>query len=412
MIRINNTQYVHFLEQADALRRSGMMCDAVISVRNQIFRAHRLVLACASRRLAEKLALGGNEGPVRCTLESFSPRTFKQVLDFTYKQALEVTLDDLQLLLRAAEVLEIQPLEEQCRTQLEIIHCKNGEVDRTREGSGKISEQKLREGPVQDEKLGPSVGEESDSIVIEDNSPVDPVKTPDSPQPPMKKARTPSSSVTQFDRVSVISRHAGSSAAFSCPWTFPSSLKTVATLKRVADYTGFIPFHPVQHHDQSAVPYSFSSTTPHVLPLLAPHFQSSVVAYSDLNSAYAQGFYARSEGIESIIKQGLLKRKGRSFQSSESSNTDGPESSTDSPGERHQRSKCPYDEPGLRNTSSATSDESCGGSCFKGAGDVTQQQSRQQGHKAGKPHQCQHCPKKFSLKHQLDTHLRVHTAAH
>uniref|UniRef100_A0A3B5JWI1 Zinc finger and BTB domain containing 48 n=1 Tax=Takifugu rubripes TaxID=31033 RepID=A0A3B5JWI1_TAKRU len=232
--QINNTQYVHFLEQADALRRSGMMCDAVISVRNQIFRAHRLVLACASRRLAEKLALGGNEGPVRCTLESFSPRTFKQVLDFTYKQALEVTLDDLQLLLRAAEVLEIQPLEEQCRTQLEIIHCKNGEVDRTREGSGKISEQKLREGPVQDEKLGPSVGEESDSIVIEDNSPVDPVKTPDSPQPPMKKARTPSSSVTQFDRVSVISRHAGSSA-------------------RVADYTGFIPFHPVQHHDQSAV---------------------------------------------------------------------------------------------------------------------------------------------------------------
>lgn len=313
MIRINNTQYVHFLERADALRRSGMMCDAVISVRNQIFRAHRLVLACASRRLAEKLALGGDEGPVRCTLESFSPRTFKQVLDFTYKQALEVTRDDLQLLLRAAEVLEMQPLEEQCRTQLEIIHCKNGEVDGTGEGSGKISEQKLREGPVQDEKLGQSVGEES-NIIIEDSSPV---KTPDSPQPPMKKARTPSPSVTQVERVSVISRHTGSSATFSCPWTFPSSLKTVTTLKRVADYTGFIPFHPVQHPDQSAVPY-FSSNTPHVLPLLGPHFQSSVVAYSDLNPAYARGFYARSEGIESIIKQGLLKRKARSFQSSES----------------------------------------------------------------------------------------------
>lgn len=37
------------------------------------------------------------------------------------------------------------------------------------------------------------------------------------------------------------------------------------------------------------------------------------------------------------------------------SNTEGPESSTDSPGERHQRSKCPYEEPGLRSTSSATS---------------------------------------------------------
>lgn len=317
MIRINNTQYVHFLEQADALRRSGMMCDAVISVRNQIFRAHRLVLACASRRLAEKLALGGDEGPVRCTLESFSPRTFKQVLDFTYKQALEVTRDDLQLLLRAAEVLEMQPLEEQCRTQLEMIHCKNGEVDGTGEGSGKITEQRLREGPVPDEKLGPSVGEESDSIIIEDSSPVDPVKTPDSPQPPMKKARTPSSTVSQFDRVSVISRHAGGSATFAYPWTLPSSLKTVTTLKTVADYTGLIPFHPVQYPDQSTGPYS-SSTTPHILPLLRPHFQRSVVAYSDLNSAYTRGFYASSEGIESIIKQGLLKRMGRSLQSSES----------------------------------------------------------------------------------------------
>uniref|UniRef100_A0A3Q2PDH0 Zinc finger and BTB domain containing 32 n=1 Tax=Fundulus heteroclitus TaxID=8078 RepID=A0A3Q2PDH0_FUNHE len=26
-----------------------------------------------------------------------------------------------------------------------------------------------------------------------------------------------------------------------------------------------------------------------------------------------------------------------------------------------------------------------------------------------KPYQCKHCPKRFSLKHQLDTHHRVHT---
>lgn len=320
MIRINNTQYVHFLEQADALRRSGMMCDVIISVKNQIFRAHRLVLACASRRLAEQLALGGDDGPVRCTLELFSPRTFKQVLDFTYRRALEVTRNDLQLLLRAAEVLEMHLLEEQCRKHLEMIHYKSSEVNRAGKESGKTLEQKLRGGAAQDEKLGESVGEECDSIIIEDIS--DHGKTPDSPQPLVKKARPSSSSVTQFDRVSVISTHTGSGSTFSCPWTFPSTLKSVTPLGRVAEYSSFIPFHPLQHPDQSVTPYPFSSTSQRTLPLLSPHFQSSVMAYLDLNSGdYTRGLYAGSMGTGSIIKQGLLKRKktqDRAFQTSQS----------------------------------------------------------------------------------------------
>ncbi|KAF7657246.1 hypothetical protein LDENG_00029870 [Lucifuga dentata] len=36
-------------------------------------------------------------------------------------------------------------------------------------------------------------------------------------------------------------------------------------------------------------------------------------------------------------------------------------------------------------------------------------QSDRQGQGTEKPYKCQHCPKKFSLKHQLDTHHRVHT---
>uniref|UniRef100_A0A3B4G1H7 BTB domain-containing protein n=2 Tax=Haplochromini TaxID=319058 RepID=A0A3B4G1H7_9CICH len=124
MIRINNTQYFHFLEQADALRRSGSLCDAIISVKSQTFRAHRLVLACASRTLAQQLARGDIDSPVCCTLEYFSPHTFQQVLDFTYTQALEVSVDDLQLLLKAAQLLEMQPLEDQCRKQLDTLDCR------------------------------------------------------------------------------------------------------------------------------------------------------------------------------------------------------------------------------------------------------------------------------------------------
>ncbi|KAG8010156.1 Zinc finger and BTB domain-containing protein 16-A [Nibea albiflora] len=55
--------------------------------------------------------------------------------------------------------------------------------------------------------------------------------------------------------------------------------------------------------------------------------------------------------------------------------------------------------------------EACEGCRFGGRGDVTQNepQSHRQEHRGEKPYQCQHCPKKFSLKHQLDTHHRVHT---
>lgn len=305
MIRINNTQYVHFLEQADALRRSGQLCDATISVRNQIFRAHRLVLACASRRLAEQLALGGGDGPVRCTLESFSPRTFKQVLDFAYMRALEVTRDDLRLLLRAAEVLEMRPLEEQCRKQLESIHDDNSEADEAGEKRGTQSGQKPRGGPQPEEEAGEAQSEACDSIVVEDISPSDPAPlTPDSPQPPVKKARPPLSPAAPFDRVSVISRHTGSGAPFSSPWIFPSTWKSVSTLRRLADYSGFIPFHPLQPPDQSTIAYPvpYASATQHGLPLLGSHLQSPAVAY-------ARALHTGSAGIESIIKQGLQKRK-------------------------------------------------------------------------------------------------------
>lgn len=297
MITINNTQYVHFLEQADALRQSGLLCDAIISVRNQVFRAHRLVLTCVSRRLAKQLALGGSHGPVHCSLESVSPRTFKQVLDFAYRRELEVTQDDLQLLLRAAEVLEMRLLEEQCRTQLESIHCKSCE---TGGEGGTQMEQKLRGGPVHGEKLGETAGQAHDVIFIEDLSPSDPAKTPDGPQLSLKKAGPHSSSAIPFNRVSVIS-----SPSFSHPWTFPGTWKSASSLKRLEDYSGFIPFRSLQQADKSAMPYIFSSSTQHVLPVLS-HFQSSV-AYSGLN--YTQGLYAGSMGIGSRIKQGLLKRK-------------------------------------------------------------------------------------------------------
>uniref|UniRef100_A0A3P8V7J8 Zinc finger and BTB domain containing 32 n=1 Tax=Cynoglossus semilaevis TaxID=244447 RepID=A0A3P8V7J8_CYNSE len=122
--------YPHFLEQADALRRSGTLCDVIISVKSHTFKAHRLVLACASRRLAQQLSKDDIDSPSCCTLEHFSPHTFQQILDFTYNHTLEVPEEDLCLLLRAAQLLDMQLLADQCRKQLDTLNQRDRGDDR------------------------------------------------------------------------------------------------------------------------------------------------------------------------------------------------------------------------------------------------------------------------------------------
>eukprot|EP00064_Thunnus_orientalis_P013273 superscaffoldBa00002133_g13310 len=321
MIRINNTQYFHFLQQADALRHSGLFCDAIISVKSQIFRAHRLVLACASRTLAQQLAQGDVDSPVHCTLEYFLPRTFQQVLDFTYTQTLEVSVDDLNLLLRAAQLLEMQPLEDQCRKQLDTLDYR--EADKRREITdvkeekerAEETDQKKKGNLVQEEKLqetSPPGNEASDSIVTKNLSPPDPAKSRNSPPSPRKRPRL---SAMPYNRDSVITRPVTSTSSFSSPWTFPTNMwNSVTTLKRKAEnYSNLIAAHRLQSPNQSSVAYPISLSTPHMFPLLVSHFQapahSSVMGYSSFHSRYTPNLYAGSTGMGSIIKQGLLKRK-------------------------------------------------------------------------------------------------------
>ncbi|XP_067457999.1 zinc finger and BTB domain-containing protein 16-A [Thunnus thynnus] len=428
MIRINNTQYFHFLQQADALRRSGLFCDAIISVKSQIFRAHRLVLACASRTLAQQLAQGDVDSPVHCTLEYFLPRTFQQVLDFTYTQTLEVSVDDLHLLLRAAQLLEMQPLEDQCRKQLDTLDYR--EADKRREITdvkeekerAEETDQKKKGNLVQEEKLqetSPPGNEASDSIVTKNLSPPDPAKSRNSPPSPRKRPRL---SAMPYNRDSVITRPVTSASSFSSPWTFPTNMwNSVTTLKRKAEnYSNLIAAHRLQSPNQSSVAYPISLSTPHMFPLLVSHFQapahSSVMGYSSFHSRYTPNLYAGSTGMGSIIKQGLLKRKKPSqraftgtIQTSELSFPEVPKASAERVKDCQHCSL--VGDPVLRESASTPSEVACSGCRFCGRGNAAQHepQSHRQDHRGEKPYQCQHCPKKFSLKHQLDTHHRVHT---
>uniref|UniRef100_A0A3P8N7G0 Zinc finger and BTB domain containing 32 n=1 Tax=Astatotilapia calliptera TaxID=8154 RepID=A0A3P8N7G0_ASTCA len=337
MIRINNTQYFHFLEQADALRRSGSLCDAIISVKSQTFRAHRLVLACASRTLAQQLARGDIDSPVCCTLEYFSPHTFQQVLDFTYTQALEVSVDDLQLLLKAAQLLEMQPLEDQCRKQLDTLDCRAEKQEKRDKTTDVKVEKETPEGQDQHSNASPfnedkllkrSFPGNEAGTAMENLSPSTPTKTHSSPSPPRKKAKLSPISEPIHSRNSAVAKPASSNSSFSYPWTFSTNMwDSVSTLRRIAEnYPSLLAAHPLQSPNQSSIPYPYSLSI----------------------SLHTLHYYCKSK--------------------------------------------------------------TCTGCRFCGRGDVTPHESETRGdHRGEKPYQCQHCPKKFSLKHQLDTHHRVHT---
>ncbi|XP_030604898.1 zinc finger and BTB domain-containing protein 16-A isoform X2 [Archocentrus centrarchus] len=428
MIRINNTQYFHFLEQADALRRSGSLCDAIISVKSQTFRAHRLVLACASRTLAQQLAHGDIDSPVHCTLEYFSPHTFQQVLDFTYTQALEVSVDDLQMLLKAAQLLEMQPLEDQCRKQLDTLDCRAKVHEKSEETTDVKEEKESAEGKDQNRKgslihedklLKTSFPGKEASTATENLSPCTPTKNHSSPSSPRKKPKLSPIPEPFHNRDSTIAKPATSSSSFSYPWTFSTNMwDSVSTLRRIAEnYSSLLAVHPP---NQSSIAYPYSLSGPHVFPLLGSHFQTPgqnpVVGYSGFHPRYTQNIYAGPTRMGSIIKQSLLKRRRSSQRAFTRTAQPGEPSYSEASKDRGQDCQhCStavslHDDPVLRESVPTQLGKTCTGCRFCGRGDVPPHESETKGdHRGDKPYQCQHCPKKFSLKHQLDTHHRVHT---
>ncbi|KAM4600964.1 uncharacterized protein zbtb32 [Polymixia lowei] len=433
MIRINNTEYSHFLQQADALRRSGSLCDTIISVESQTFRAHRLVLACASRRLAEQLAQGDADGSLQCTLKLFSPHTFQQVLDFTYTRALEVPVDDLELLLRAAQLLEIQPLEDQCRRQLDTLDRRAANIEERREVTERTEAQGTTDEQDQEEE-GCAVPEKTlkrepkkeanNRPVTENPPPTDTVEDHTGPPSPRKRLKISTMSETPSARDSVITSPAASHPSLSSPWAknkwYPGNV-----LRQMAlNYSNVMAAHALQP-SQQVVAYPFSLSMPNMYPLLASSFpsqvHSSVMGCSGIHQAYTQHPFARSPepGDEGMLTRKNLSQKGfigtiRTIEQRTSLSHRHPE------GHKARAERIPdcqhcstslLGNPWLQKTTSTPSGEACGGCrfCRRGDGADHTLRCRSRGHGVEKPYLCKHCPKRFSLKHQLDTHHRVHT---
>uniref|UniRef100_A0A8C5E5Z5 Zinc finger and BTB domain-containing protein 16-A-like n=1 Tax=Gouania willdenowi TaxID=441366 RepID=A0A8C5E5Z5_GOUWI len=119
----NPTHSSKLLQRANQMRLTGTLCDVIITVDGQEFPAHRTVLACTSK-MFEILF---HRSSLRYALDFLSPKTFQQILEYAYTASLQATAEDLDDLLYAAEILEIEYLEEQCLKVLETIQAEESE---------------------------------------------------------------------------------------------------------------------------------------------------------------------------------------------------------------------------------------------------------------------------------------------
>lgn len=129
----NPTHPGTLLQRANQMRLTGTLCDVIITVDGHEFPAHRTILACTSK-MFEILF---HRSSLRYALDFLSPKTFQQILEYAYTASLQATAEDLDDLLYAAEILEIEYLEEQCLKVLETIQAEQSEeVGVRNHGSG------------------------------------------------------------------------------------------------------------------------------------------------------------------------------------------------------------------------------------------------------------------------------------
>lgn len=124
VLQLHNPTYPStLLQRANQMRLTGTLCDVIITVDGHEFPAHRTVLACTSK-MFEILF---HRSSLRYALDFLSPKTFQQILEYAYTASLQATAEDLDDLLYAAEILEIEYLEEQCLKVLETIQAEQSE---------------------------------------------------------------------------------------------------------------------------------------------------------------------------------------------------------------------------------------------------------------------------------------------
>ncbi|XP_019711347.1 zinc finger and BTB domain-containing protein 37 [Hippocampus comes] len=112
------------LSHLNQLRAQGRLCDIVVHVQGQSFRAHKAVLAASSPYFRDHMSLSQMSTVSLTVIRNAS--VFEQLLAFCYTGRLRLQLRDIISYLTAASFLQMQEVIDRCTRILEGIHLKIG----------------------------------------------------------------------------------------------------------------------------------------------------------------------------------------------------------------------------------------------------------------------------------------------
>uniref|UniRef100_H3B6W9 Zinc finger and BTB domain containing 34 n=1 Tax=Latimeria chalumnae TaxID=7897 RepID=H3B6W9_LATCH len=110
------------LSQLNELRLQGKLCDIIVHIQGQPFRAHKAVLAASSPYFRDHSALSTMSGLSISVIKN--PDVFEQLLSFCYTGRMSLQLKDVVSFLTAASFLQMQCVIDKCTQILESIHSK------------------------------------------------------------------------------------------------------------------------------------------------------------------------------------------------------------------------------------------------------------------------------------------------
>jgi len=107
--------------------RQKQLCDVILVADDVEIHAHRMVLASCSPYFYAMFTSFEESRQARITLQSVDARALELLIDYVYTATVEVNEDNVQVLLTAANLLQLTDVRDACcdflQTQLDASNC-------------------------------------------------------------------------------------------------------------------------------------------------------------------------------------------------------------------------------------------------------------------------------------------------